>query len=767
MNHSFFHTVDAGKQRALKNLLVISSALAALFLLSPVLLFAQLRNEKFTPLEPAARDRQISRHFGIILRTYHLSKKPADATVSARAFDLYFKSLDPMKVYFYQSDFDEFSVRRNDLGKMLAAGNVSFAFDVFNRYLQRIDERIDTVIEILDQPIDLEEEDEIIVDRKILNYPKNETEARQRWVKRIKYDLLALKYDEITKAKDKAEKEAKEAGKELSANELAALEAPDWETLKKRLKRRFIFYNKRMHQTSNDDLLEMFLTAFSNSYDPHSSYMSPSSYINFMIQMRLNLDGIGATLQTVDGFTVVNKLVAGGAAAKSGVLKAEDRIVAVGQDVSGPMIDIYEMKINDVVAKVRGPKGTKVRLEIVAPELADQYAEFKEEGKSKPETKIVTIVREKIQLDDQAAKFQVFESGTKADGTPYKIGIIDLPAFYLDIEAYSKGDPNYRSTTRDIQNILRQCVADNVDAVVLDLRYNGGGSLQEVVTTTGLFVDRGTVVMTKDLSSKVNYLDDRDPSVEWTGPLVVVINKYSASASEIFAGAIKDYRRGLVIGDSTTHGKGSVQDLKDIGKMLFSGTNSSSYGALKLTVSAFYLPGGASPQLDGVSSDVVIPSIVDHMEDISERDLDYPLEFEKIPASPRYPTFPYVDAQMIAAIKKKSDLRIAANADFQRVLRDINTYLEYKAKKTMTLNEKKFFEEREKLRAEREEIKKIMEPEEGKDDSEKIKRTYYLDEVMAITTDYIQSLQESGVTFPSERAIRSSGGALNFLFGGN
>ncbi|MGL6196835.1 MAG: carboxy terminal-processing peptidase [Thermoguttaceae bacterium] len=745
--------------------------------------FSQTNGDAAKSLSTTTRERNISKNVETLLKVSHLSKRPTDEELSERAFDLYFKALDPMKVYFYQSDIDEFAKRKKEIGAMVTSGNIGFAFDIFNRYLQRVDERIALVQGILSGPVDLNTDEEIVVDRKLMEYPKNEAEAKDKWLKRVVYELLSLKAEEIEKAKDKAEADAKKQREaagyspeqlkkaeedwkkywETEGAAAATTAASDIEALTKRLKRRYNFYGKRMRQTNNDELLEIFLTAVANSYDPHTSYMSPSNYKNFIIMMSLNLKGIGATLQSIDGFTVVNKLVPGGPADKSGLIKADDRIVAVGQNENGPMIDVYDMKLTDVVDKVRGDSGTKVRLEIVSPENADAYAEYKEEGKPKPPTKTITIVREKVDLDNQAVKSEIFDAGTKPDGSPYRIGVISLPSFYLDIDAAQKGDPNYRNTTSDIRKILAKFVLDNVDAVVLDLRNNGGGSLPEVVSTTGLFIDTGTVVMTKD-ATRTNNLDDRNSAIEWTGPLVVVINKFSASASEILAGAIKDYKRGLIVGDSSTHGKGSVQELKDIGKIVYRGMpNAPELGALKLTVSGFFLPGGVSPQLDGVASDVVLPSITDHLQDFSERDLDYPLSFDPIPASKNLPKFQYVQDDVVEKVREKSAERVAKDSDFQKTLRDVKTYIDLKDKKKRTLNEKKFFEEKERLRAEKDEADKLEEL--ANDTESKIKRDNYLNEVLALTVDYIQALDADGISFPKEKSVKGGGGILGSLFG--
>ena len=726
------------------------------------------------PLAPTQRDQRIARSVETLLEGGHLYKRPTDETLSERGFELFFKTLDPAKVYFYQSDVDEFAKRAKNIGERTKAGDVGFAFDVFNLFLKRVDERIDWGMAMLDNPVDLTADDEITVETKLLTYPKTEAEARDRWAKRVKMRLLNLKAEEIEKLRSKAKKEAKkEAGEKgitfdpskLPTTAELESQVPDWDTLRKRLKRTYLYDKKRWHQKNNDDLLEYFLTAIANAYDPHSSYMSPSTLANFMIYMGLRLEGIGATLTPVDGFTVVLRIVTDGPADKSGLLKADDRIVAVGQGTTGPMVDVFDMKLDDVVAKVRGPRGTQVRLEIVEPADIDKYTEYKEEGKPKPATKTIVITRGRVELKEQAAKSEIFEAGRKPDGSPYKIGVIDLPSFYFDADAAGRGVRDFRSATNDSRKLLREFVAENVDAVVLDLRSNGGGLLQEAVALTGLFIETGTVVMIKDLGERPTNLDVRDPSVEWTGPLVVMVNKISASASEIFAGAIKDYRRGLIVGDSTTHGKGSVQDPKDIGGLLLGGTpNSSRFGALKLTTQGYYLPSGNSPQSVGVESDLEYPSLLNHIEGISEKDLEYSLSFEKIPAA-RYPTFPYINDAILKELREKSAARVSASSDFQKVLNNIRIYLEDKEKPTRTLNEKKFFEERERLRAEREETEKLLEMEDDESKG-KIERDFYMNEVLATVVDYLELLTVAGIAFPKEKSIKGGVSLFN-LFGMN
>ena len=366
-------------------------------------------------------------------------------------------------------------------------------------------------------------------------YAKNRDEAFDRWRKRIKYDLLVLKTEDVT-----------------------GEEAID------RLDRRYTSYAKRMHQFSSDDLLEMYLSAITTSFDPHTNYMSPSSLENFNISMKLNLEGIGAALMMTDGYTVVSKVIPGGAADKNGKLQPEDRIVSVGQGDDGEMVDVVDMNLNDVVKLIRGKAGTVVRLGV------------KPAGSNDVET--YTITRAQIELKDSEARSEIIPVRQRPDGQPYQVGVIDLPSFYMDMTAARRGLTDFKSTTRDVRRILEDFNEKNVDVVVLDLTRNGGGSLTEAINLTGLFIDEGPVVQVKDSDNHVQHYDDLERGMVWKGPLVVLTSKFSASASEILAGAIQDYGRGIVVGDQATHGKGTVQSLLDLGSQLFDSPESAESG---------------------------------------------------------------------------------------------------------------------------------------------------------------------------------------------
>jgi carboxyl-terminal processing protease len=653
-------------------------------------------------VDPRPNDRYVTGAVTTLIRDRHVAKQPLDDTISERGLTAFLKSLDPMKMYFLQSDIDEFMKEKDKLDDMLEKKEIKFAYNVFQRFLERIDERVKQIDELIEEELDFTQDEQMVTDADNISYPANLQEARDRWRQRIKYDMLILKSD---KMEDRAARD--------------------------KLHRRYQSFAKRMHQTDADELLEMFLTAIISSLDPHTSYMSPTTLDNFRIQMRLNLEGIGAALQFEDGYTKVSKVIPGGAADKHGKLKAEDRIVGVGEGDDGEIVDIVDMKLNDVVQMIRGDAGTTVRLRVLPA--------------GSTETQTYTITRALIELTDSEARGEVIvepapgtEVGDSA-GQEYRIGVISLPSFYMDMEAACRGDNNFKSTTRDVRKILEDFNTKGVDAVVLDLRRNGGGSLTEAINLTGLFIDRGPIVQVKHSDNRVETYEDNDSGSVWNGPLVVLTSKFSASASEILAGAIQDYGRGLVVGDSATHGKGTVQSLLDIGEKIFERLpNPPNLGALKLTQQQFYRPGGDSTQKRGVLADITLPSITDQM-DVSEGDLDYALEFDRIPAA-RFRRMNMVSPDLIQQLTTRSQVRIGDCSEFAKLQRNIERYLEQKARKSVTLNEEKFFAERAELDADKEEQKQLEEQIDTAD--EVVTRDFYFNEVLAITHDYIRLLQQ-------------------------
>lgn len=644
------------------------------------------------PTGPTARQRRIALTVVELLRRDHLTKHALDDEIGRRCLEVFLDSLDPWKLYFYQADVDRFRARENQLDDLFRQGDIGFAYEVFRVFLQRVDERLAAIDQLLAAQHDFTLDEEMVKDRDSVSYARNEAEAYDRWRKRIKFDLLVQKADDVS---------MEEAVKKLS--------------------QRYHSFAKRMHQTDDDELLEMYLTAMTSSFDPHTTYMSPRRLENFEIIMRLELEGIGAALQSEDGYTVVKKIIPGGAADKDGRLKVEDRIVGVGQGAEGQIEDVVDMKLEDVVQRIRGKAGTVVRLEVLSGDARER--------------KSIAITRAKIELKDSEARYKIFDLGNDTQGQPYKIGVIDLPSFYMDMDGARRGLPDFKSATRDVQRILERFNEEGVDAVVLDLRRNGGGSLREAIDLTSLFLEEGPVVQVKDSEGRIQPYYDLDGKMLWSGPLVVVISKFSASASEIFAGAVQDYQRGIIVGDRATHGKGTVQSLVDLGQQLIP-FNPPQLGALKITMQQFYRPSGQSTQNRGVLADIELPSLTTHM-DVAESDLDYALPYGKVPPMD-FKRYPFVDATTIDLLRRNSQQRLSQSEDFQKDQQDIVRYLERKEEKTVTLNEQRFLAEAEKLNTDKEEketLEQINEPE----DSE-IKRDYYLDEVLAITLDYLQQL---------------------------
>jgi carboxyl-terminal processing protease len=656
------------------------------------------------PVGPRPEDGTITLSVRTLLLQEHLSKHPLDKEIAGRWMKTFLKSLDSNKLYFYQSDVDEFTKYQDELISMIQKNDVSFAYVVYKRFLQRVEERVKTVDELLAQPQDFTSNEEMSTDRDAMQYPKDSKEARERWRKRIKFDLLVLKSDKKDNDSD--------TDKSVKKEEINPVE---------KLTKRYHSFAKRMHQTNADELLEIYLNSLTSSFDPHTDYMSPRTYENFLIMMRLELEGIGASLLSEDGYTIVKHLVPGGAAEKDGRLKVEDKIIGVGQDEEGPIVDVVDMKINDVVDMIRGKPSTTVRLEVLSPG---------------GERKVLKIKREKIELTDSEAKGEIFEVGKRPDGTPFKVGVIDLPSFYMDMNGAKRGLTYFKSTTRDVRAILEDFNKKSVDAVVLDLRHNGGGSLSEAINLTGLFIPDGPVVQVKDSDGRVLPFLDQDTSMVWSGPLVVVISKFSASASEILAGAIQDYGRGLIVGDHSTHGKGTVQSLLDLGQVLIP-FNPPAMGALKVTMQQFYRPNGESTQKRGVLSDVELPSLTTHL-DVGEADLDYPLEFDRVkPMS--YKQFNFVSSPIREQLKRMSEQRVEKTEKFQKELHRITRYQEQKAKKMVSLNETQFVKDREELNPDKEEEKtyeKLNNP-----NGKGIDRDYYLDEVLAVAVDYLNLTQ--------------------------
>jgi len=517
-------------------------------------------------LKPKAVYGKEARVVSYILDNNHYRKIRLNDSLSSVILDQYLKELDLSKTYFLASDIKNFERYRLALDDLIRNENVNPAYDIYNIFIKRSRERLDYVMNyLIKEEFDYSIDEYYETNREKASWPASVDEMNDIWRKIIKGQALSLKL----------------AGKNQS--EIT-------ETLKTRYER----FNKYFTQFNSEDVFSVYMNAITGSYDPHTNYFSPKQSDIFKQQMSLSLEGIGAQLQADNDYTKVVKILPGGDAQKSGKVNVNDLIIGVAQGKDGEMVDVIGWRLDDVVKLIKGPKGTTVRLLILPAKT----------GVNGPSQEI-TLVRDKIKLEDQAAKKEIINY--QSNGKAMKLGVISLPSFYMDYEAYQKGDPNYRSTTRDVKKLIAELKAANVDGLVMDLRNNGGGSLPEAVDLTGLFIKEGPVVQVKNSIGKVEVLPDDDKEIFYTGPLVVLTNRFSASASEIFAGAIQDYQRGLVVGEST-FGKGTVQTVIDLNRFV---NDKDKVGELKLTFQKFYRVNGSSTQHKGVTPDISLPSAYD------------------------------------------------------------------------------------------------------------------------------------------------------------
>jgi len=626
-----------------------------------------------------------------LLELGHMAKPKIDDEIAKKWCQNFLKDLDPQKYYFLKADVDEFMAQATTLDDKIKEGNLDFPKKVFARFLERTDERLKTALEDLDKKQDYAVDEAIDDDPDLIDYPATEDEAKERWRKRIKLDLLQLKVDKTD------EKEAVD-----------------------KVKIRYRDRNRLFHQFDMSELLEVYLSSLTRTFDPHSSYMSAKTLEDTIGQtLHLSLEGIGASLQSENGYAVVKEVVPGMAADKDGRLQPEDKIIGIQND-DGSETDLVEKKLSDVVRFIRGPRGTKVRLIVQPTGTKDR--------------KIYELTRQKIELVEQHAKGQIIDVKDPANKV-YKVGVINLPAFYGDTQAVMAQDPDAVSATVDTRKLIRGFKDKGINALILDLRGNGGGLLEEARTLSGLFIDRGPIVQVKDASG-VKHIDDKDEGAAWTGPLVVLIDHLSASASEIFAGVIKDYDRGLIIGDSSTFGKGTVQSIVPINEQL-GRRDDANLGALKLTIQQFYRVNGESTQVLGVTPHIHIPSIRDKA-DFGEGKMDNALKFDKVNALP-IAGLKQVNTSLVRDLETRSLDRRKANPKFQKQEERIAKFVERKARHSISLNEEKFRSEF----VPDEDITK--DEDKPKKDKAKKKFTehpawesdYYNDEVASIVADYL------------------------------
>jgi carboxyl-terminal processing protease len=649
---------------------------------------------------PQPEDQETAREVVDLVERNHMAHPQINDEIAVKWCDNFIKRLDPQKYHFLKSDIAEFRQEAKSLDDKIREGNIDFAHKVFDRFLERNDERFKTEWDLLEQKFDFTKDESFNDDFDKIDFPATKAEADERLRKKVKLDLLITKVVDDQKEEDAV----------------------------KKLKVRYKDRNRWSHQVDSSELLELYLTSLTETFDPHSAYLNQKNLEDLLNQsLHLQLEGIGASLRSEDGYAVVQEVVPGMAADKDGRLQPEDKIIGI-QKESGEEIDLVEKKLNDVVRYIRGPRGTKVRL-IVQPE-------------GTKEKRVYELTRERIELKEQHAKGKILEA-KGPDDKGYKIGVINLPAFYGDTMAMLKGDPDAVSATADCKKILEDFRKAHVDAVVMDLRSNGGGLLEEAKTLSGLFIDTGPVVQVKEILG-VKHLDDEDEGMAWDGPLVVLIDKASASASEIFAGVIKDYGRGLIIGDASTFGKGTVQSIVPIqdhsSRRRFRGgpTGVANRGALKLTIQQFFRANGESTQINGVTPHIHIPSMLDH-RDFGEGKMDNAVQFDKVDALP-HDQYAETPDDLIANLSNRSAERRKVDSKFRKLDDQIKKFLDRKSRHSISLNEAKF--------------KAEYVPDDGEDKAadEKAKKDrkkkkyvereiwpadFYNDEVIRIVTDYL------------------------------
>jgi carboxyl-terminal processing protease len=654
--------------------------------------------------EPRSAESRTAILVSKLIEENHISHVRINEEISAKVFKRYLEMLDPRKLYFTQADVDALGQDKAHLGEQLKHGNVDFAYNTFDLFLKRVAERKALADTLIDAKHDFTVDEGMIVDAEKLPWAKNEDEIHERWRKQIKYDLLSLKLEDV------ADTEART-----------------------RVKKRYHINLENWSQMDDGEKLELYLTALTHCLDPHSSYMSPQTRDEFRISMELRLEGIGAALQQEDGYTVVKKVVPGGAAEKDGRLKVGDKIIGVDTKGNGEIVPVVEMKLNKVVRLIRGPRGTKVRLQIKTAEHIDPKDPSKNR---KSEVALYTLTRRTVELTSQEVKGQILQAGDRVKGARGRIGILNIPSFYRDFNGASSGEDDFKSTARDVQKVLEKFKREGgIDLLVVDLRNNGGGALSEAIEVSGLFIESGPIVQVKTPGGEKDIHPDTNPTVAYAGPLVVLTNRLSASASEIFAGVIKDYRRGIIVGDNSTHGKGTVQNVMPVGQSGLAGLfNPEDRGALKLTISQFYRVNGDSTQNLGVPSDIVLPSLLDHM-DLGESSLENALKFDHIDPA-EYQPWNRVNPQMVSLLQQRSQTRVTTEAEFQKLNKDIATFVERKNRKQISLNLESRKKERIQDKLEEKKAEEITSEEQG--DGPIFASGYYNNEILKIGLDYLQ-----------------------------
>jgi carboxyl-terminal processing protease len=622
--------------------IVMTSAYLRLFALMLAMVMAGAAAAKSTPaqeaLAPSDRHGKISRLVTTLFERSHYQRMPVDDEASSRMLDAYLDALDGNRQYFLAADIREFEAWRTSLDDAVKRGQLDPVFQIYVRYLERSKERMEYALRMLDEAHDFSVDEDFMFDRAKAPWAETQAELDDLWRKRVKNDALGL-----------------------------LLTEKDWDETRKMLRGRYQQVLTRLGQVKSDDVFETFMNAFANTVDPHTSYYSPRNSEEYRIQMSLNYDGIGATLQLQDEYVAIINVIEGGPAALDGTLKPKDRIIGVGQGEDGEIVDVVGWRLDEVVDLIRGPGGSTVRLQVLPGGAAP----------GSPPSEIA-LVRDKVKLEAQAARSKRIEV-PHGDQVRH-IGVITVPSFYQDYNARASCSREYTSTTADVRRLALELMEEGIDGMVLDLRNNGGGHLSEATSMTGLFLPGGPIVQLRDTSGRVEVLEEQASGTIYDGPLAVLVNRFSASASEIFAAAIQDYGRGVVIGQQT-YGKGTVQNLYPLDR--YAPGDDPRFGQLTLTIGKYYRVTGESTQHRGVIPDIVVPSPVDaHMVGESTRDTALP--WDQIRSTVFTPQGKLEETIEYLAAEHRS--RKADSPDFQSLLSDIAAVEERRNRKTVSLN---------------------------------------------------------------------------------
>ena len=591
------------------------------------------------PVGAKSDDEQIALSVGRLLEEGHYTHHSLNDEISRKLLTGYLEMLDFSHLFFTQKDVDALTKKyATALDDDVLLGNLKPAHEIFNLFEKRVEDRVKKIKELVKQPMNFNTNDTVLLNRQKAAWPKDEAEADELWKKRIENELL----------QEKLAEHPIEPGPKL-------------------VERRYDRMLRSVHEEDSDEQVKLFLDALAQAYDPHSEYLSAADLKNFSINMGLSLVGIGAMLRSEDGYAKIESLVPGGPAQTSGRIKVGDRITAVAQG-SKDFVDVRDMRLDKVVEKIRGKKGTKVRLLIIPASATDPS-----------QRKTVELVRDEIKLKDQEARADIIIKKDH-DGNPVKLGWLTLPSFYADMDSHKK------STTKDVRALLTRLKKEKIQGLVIDLRRNGGGSLEESIALTGLFIKSGPVVQTKGANDRVIISTDPDPGIAYDGPMVVLTSRQSASASEIFAAALQDYDRAVIVGDQSTFGKGTVQTILEIGRFTsLLGTRSQDDGALKLTIQKFYRVAGGSTQLHGVAADIVLPSLTD-LPEFGEGALKNALPYDEVPPA-KYTKWSDSHSLFLDELRARSAARVATDPEFHYVQEDLQRLRNKLADNTISLNE--------------------------------------------------------------------------------